>query len=112
MDPWCGKIPGFPGGSAVKNPPEMQDPQKTWVLSLGHKDPLEEGTATQSSILAWKIPWTEDPGELQAMESQSWTRLNVCVHLVEQGSSKSILNVLSSFSQALVFFPLGQTYLL
>ena len=79
---------------------------------MGQEDPLEEEMATQSSILAWKIPWTEDPGELQAMESQSWTRLNVCVHLVEQGSSKSILNVLSSFSQALVFFPLGQTYLL
>ena len=39
----------------VKNPPAMQE---TWVLSLGWEDPLEKGTATQSSILAWKIPWT------------------------------------------------------
>ena len=78
-----------------------------WIWYLGQEDPLEEEMAIQSSILAWKMPWTEDPGELQSMESQGWTRLNVHVHLVEQGSSKSILNVLSSFSQALVFFPLG-----
>ena len=42
----------------VKNPPAMQD---TWVQSLGWEDPLEEGTATHSSILAWRIPWTEEP---------------------------------------------------
>ena len=46
----------------VKNPPAMQD---TWVLSLGWEDPLEKGMATHSSILAWKISWTEEPGELQ-----------------------------------------------
>ena len=39
----------------VKNPPAMQE---TWVLSLGWEDPLEKGTAIQSSILAWRIPWT------------------------------------------------------
>ena len=38
--------------------------QKTWVLSLGQEDPLEKGMATDSSILAWKIPWTEEPGRL------------------------------------------------
>ena len=43
----------FPGGSAVKNPPAMQE---TWVRSLGQEDPLEEGMATRSSILAWRIP--------------------------------------------------------
>ena len=43
----------------VKNPPAMQ---KTWVQSLGQEDPLEEDTATHSSILAWRIPWTEKPG--------------------------------------------------
>ena len=43
----------------VKNPPEMQE---TWVLPLGWQDPLEKGTATHSSILAWRIPWTEEPG--------------------------------------------------
>ena len=41
-----------------------------WVQSLGREDPLEEEMATHSSILAWKIPWTEEPGGLQSMESQ------------------------------------------
>ena len=43
---------------------------KTWVRSLGWKEPLEKGMATQSSILAWRIPWTEEPGGLQSMGSQ------------------------------------------
>ena len=46
-----------------------------WVLSPGREDPLEKGKATHSSILAWRIPWTEEPGWLQSIESQSWTRL-------------------------------------
>ena len=50
---------------AVKNLPAMQETQ---VQSLGWADPLEEGMATHSSILAWRIPWTEEPGELQSME--------------------------------------------
>ena len=41
-----------------------------WVLSLGQEDPLEEGMATHSSILAWRIPWTEEPGRLRSMGSQ------------------------------------------
>ena len=61
---------GFPGGLAVKNPPVMQEMQETWVWSLGQEDPLMEGTATHSSILAWRIPWTEKPGGLQSMGSQ------------------------------------------
>ena len=44
--------------------------QETWVQSLGQEDPLEEEMATHSSILAWRIPWTEEPGGLQSMESQ------------------------------------------
>ena len=51
----------------VKNLPAMQ---KTWVRSMTLEDPLEEGVATHSSILAWRIPWTEEPGGLQSMESQ------------------------------------------
>ena len=51
----------------VKNPPAMQD---TWVLSVGWEDPLEEGIATHSSILAWRTPWTEEPDGLQFMGSQ------------------------------------------
>ena len=54
----------------VKNLPTMQEPQETQVQSLGQEDPLEEGMATHSSILAWRIPWTEEPGELQSMGSQ------------------------------------------
>ena len=46
---------------SVKNPPEMRE---TCVRSLGWEDPLEEGMATHSSILAWRIPWTEEPGRL------------------------------------------------
>ena len=52
---------------AVKNLPAMQETQ---VQSLGWADPLEEGMATHSSILAWRIPWTEEPGELQSMGLQ------------------------------------------
>ena len=46
----------------VKNSPAMQE---TWVQSLGQEDPLEKGMATHSSILAWRVPWTEEPGGLQ-----------------------------------------------
>ena len=58
---------GFPGGSVVKNLPAMQE---TLVQSLGQGDPLEKGLATHSSILAWRIPWTEEPGRLQSMGLQ------------------------------------------
>ena len=51
----------------VKNPSAVQETQ---VQSLGREDPLEKGMATLSSILAWKIPWTEEPGGLQSMGSQ------------------------------------------
>ena len=54
----------------VKNPPVMQE---TWVQSLGWEDPLEEGTATHSSILAWRIPWTKELGSLQSGVTKSWT---------------------------------------
>ena len=51
----------------VKNLPAMQE---TWVQSLGWEDPLEKGMATHSSILSWRIPWTEEPGGLLSMGSQ------------------------------------------
>ena len=54
----------------VKNPPAMQETHETWVQSLGQEDPLEEEIATDSSILAWKIPWTVESGWLQSMGSQ------------------------------------------
>ena len=49
------------GDSAVENPPVMQEPQETWVQSLGQEDTLEESMPTSSRILAWRIPWTEEP---------------------------------------------------
>ena len=51
----------------VKNPSAIQE---TWVRSLGQEDPLEEGMATHSSILAWRIPWTEEPGGIQSKEQE------------------------------------------
>ena len=51
----------------VKNPLAMQE---TWLQSLGQGDPLEKGMETHSSILAWRIPWTKEPGRLQSMGSQ------------------------------------------
>ena len=51
----------------VKNPPPMQE---IWVQSLDQDDPLEKEMATHSSILAWRIPWTEEPGGLQSMVLQ------------------------------------------
>ena len=54
----------------IKNPPAMQEMQDTWVQSLSQEDPLEEGMATHSSIIAWRIPWTEEPGGLQSTASQ------------------------------------------
>ena len=62
---------GFKGTSLVaqkvKHLPTMRE---TWVQSLGWEDPLEKEMATHSSILAWKMPWTEEPGGLQSMRSQ------------------------------------------
>ena len=61
----CNTNWGFPGGSDVKNLPAMRE---TWVRSPGQKDPLEKEMTTCSSILAWIIPWTEEPGRLQTKE--------------------------------------------
>ena len=58
---------GFPGGTLVKNLPASEEMQ---VRSLGWEDPLKEEMATHSSILAWRIPWTEEPGRLQPIGSQ------------------------------------------
>ena len=58
---------GFPGGSAVQNLPAMQE---TWVQSLGLEASLEEEMATRSSVLAWRIPWTEDPSGLESIGLQ------------------------------------------
>ena len=57
----------FPGSSVVKDPPAMQ---KTQVQSLSLEDPLKKGMVTHSSILTWRIPWTEESGRLQSVGSQ------------------------------------------
>ena len=69
----------FPGGSAVRNPPAMQE---TWAWSLGREDPLEKETAIHSKILAWEIPWTEEPGG-------PWVH---CVHWVTRVGRTQWLN--------------------
>ena len=67
----------------VRSLPAMQE---TWVLSLGWEDPLEEEMATHSSILAWRIPWTEEPGELESTGSQRVGHDRVtnlhCIHFI------------------------------
>ena len=72
LDPWARKIPWRkawqpPMTQMVKNLPAVQE---TWVQSLGREDPLEKDMATHFSILAWRIPWTEEPGGLQSMGLQ------------------------------------------
>ena len=54
-------IMSFPGGSAVDTVPAMQESRETQIRSLGGEDPLEKGVATHSSILTWRMPWTEEP---------------------------------------------------
>ena len=54
----------------VKKPPVNAGDKKTWAQSLDREDLLEEGMATHSSILAWRIPWTEEPSGLQSIELQ------------------------------------------
>ena len=78
---------GFPGGS-VKSLPAVRETQ---VQSLGREDPLEKEMATHSSILAWKIPWTEEPGKLQSMGLQrvktqrsNLTSLQMIAHIVNR----------------------------
>ena len=73
---------GFPGGQWQRIRLLTQEPQEVWVQSLGQEDPLEREMATHSSILAQKIPWTEEPGVLQSRgckESDMTECIHVCV---------------------------------
>ena len=69
----------------VKNPCAMWE---TWVRSLGWEDPLEEGMATHSSILAWRIPWTEEPGGLRSRVVKSRIQLKRLRTSTEKGRGK------------------------
>ena len=66
---------GFPAGASGKESTCQGKKHETWVRSLSHEDPLEESMATHSSNLAWRNPWTEEPGGLQSMGLQSQTPL-------------------------------------
>ena len=70
------ELTGFPDGSAGKASACDAEDTGDRVWSLGQEDPLEEGMATQSYIIAWQIPWTEEPGGLQSVGSQSRTWLS------------------------------------
>ena len=70
---WVAIAFSIPGGLVIKNLAVMLE---IWVRSLGGEDPLEEDTAAHSSILAWRISWTEEPSEPQSMGLQSRTRLS------------------------------------
>ena len=87
-------VQGFPGGLALKNLPAMQVMQETCVQSLGWEDPLEEGLATHCSILAWRIPWTKEPGGLQSKGSPrvgyDWSDL---AQTHTQGQNKNYLTL-------------------
>ena len=75
----------------VKNPPTIQE---TRVQSLGQEDPLEKGMVTHSSILAWKIQWTEEPGGLQSTgvsKSQTWLK-RLSVHVPMQTYTKKLIS--------------------
>ena len=76
---------GFPGGTSGKEPPcPCRKRNEMRVRSLGLEDPLEEGMATHSRILAWRTLSTEEPGGLQSMGSQSQTRLkHACMYLLK-----------------------------
>ena len=87
---------GFFGGSVIKNPPAIQETQEMLVGSLDQENPLEEGMATHSSILAWRIPWTEEPCWLQSMGSQSrtwlkWLSMHACILHIRGFSYKALI---------------------
>ena len=79
-------VPSGSSSSAVKNPPAMQETQEKQVRSLGQEDPLKKGMATHFSVLAWRIPGTEEPGGLQSMGSQE---SDTTYQLSMQGNSSS-----------------------
>ena len=75
---WRAKSSRYPknrlsSGSVVKNPPPVRKLWETWIQLLNQEDPLEEDMATHSSILVWRIPWTEEPGGLQSTGAQKDT---------------------------------------
>ena len=91
---------GFPGSSVVKNPSAMQE---TWVRFLGGGDPLEKGMATHPSILTWKIPWTEEPGELLSMGFQSDATERTCMNTLTHTHSEKLINRVIEYTKLSTF---------
>jgi len=87
---FCNKLcwGGFPDGQKIKNLPVVQE---TWVWSRGWEDAQQRGMAAYSSVFAWRIPWTEEPGRLQSMGSQTvrhTTNTHAHIHTVEKNLKK------------------------
>ena len=87
----------------VKNLPVLR---ATWVQSLGRKDPLEKGLATHSSILAWRVPWTEEPDGLQSMGSQSDTTEGLTLSLFISKVTLCLVSIGCLYSRVWVQFSL------
>ena len=102
---------GFPGGSVVKNLPAMQE---TRVWSLDWEDPLEKEMATHSSILAWRIPWTEDPGRLQSLGLQrirlNWATNTFTSFFYLVASHSSLCSKLMSFNTNFSWWSAGNDF--
>ena len=86
----------------------MQKTQETWVQTLGQEDPLEKETATHSSILAWEIPWTEEPGGLQCMGSQRVGR-DWATNRLTQGQSRKRMAGWEDLCVVFLWLPLPNT---
>ena len=89
----------------------MQETYERWVLSLGVEDPLQDGLATNSSILTWRIPWTEEPGSTVHMVAQSQTRLKqLSTDTLRDYGSSELFNLNSDPSHFILsyslFYPL------
>ena len=100
---------GLPGDSVLKNSPAMQEPQETWVRSLGWEDPLEEGMAAHSSVPAWRIPWAGEPGGLPSMglhrvgdDCSDLARMYLIPYRTFPESFLSLLFILSDFCWSVV----------
>ena len=86
-------ITGFPSAQTIKNLPAMQE---TWVRSLGWEDPLEKAMLTHSSIPAWRIPWTQEPGGLQSMGNKESDRTEQLTLSLSQDTQRGIHYIHSS----------------
>ena len=81
-------LPKWPSGKRIRLP--MQETVETQGGSLGREEPLEQKMATHSTVLAWKIPWTEEPGGLQSVCSQSWTQMRTSTILCDRNAGHPV----------------------